>query len=663
MHEVAKSIQTHRTPIILAVSFIGLLVGAVESAARWSVKTKGLETVSVGFSIRYEGLRGQTGFYFPEYSHEDEVLTVGFEPIEASLESVADTPTAPALHSWKHTFQMPVRVILGRTFLTQRLYLEGVRDFTVSFHAADSKTWYSKTFSPSYGRYQEPLINRISEWENESAEDLALVSEQASASTIDTLVVTVRPTAPNYRFVIGDFQIGDKVYVEGTYHHPLFDPLVGEDHRRLLAKGPFFQPPGQPIVQAAISQYSMFGNFSQIFYLESDDSISLGELRAFQHAVFERMIELYPFYAERRLEKKTQLARFHAISETDVQDVFEDSLKALIADFQDIHFAIEDRSAVPCRFNRPLALRRINGVVQVAAVFDSILAKRVQPGAIVIEMDGRPIERVVDSLATRYAGDATVRDRKAIRDLLLCRLTPDTRLTLLEDKESLESYMTDIDVTMNSGVPSNFVPMHCEFRQLSAGISYFRIARWDLASWTRFLNNAEELSRADGIVIDLRANAGGDGRSVLRFLSVFIDSVTVCTKELCPADGAVENVAIHPHPRFGFKDTPVVILTDAGTACASEHFIDVMKNAVGATIVGSSKTQGAFTPRITLVFPDGLVAHANSWSVPKSPWGTQIEGTGIMPDVLVSIETPSDLAHSEDKVLHTAHRLLMSTQQ
>jgi len=114
---------------------------------------------------------------------------------------------------------------------------------------------------------------------------------------------------------------------------------------------------------------------------------------------------------------------------------------------------------------------------------------------------------------------------------------------------------------------------------------------------------------------------------------------------------------IRPNDKFHF-DLPVVILADEATACASENFIDIMRYTNRAIMIADSHTQGLFSSRIDLIFPDGMRIYTNSLSKPLSPNGSSYEAKGLEPDIWIHLNTIDDLAHRKDKMLRTAKHLL-----
>ena len=188
-------------------------------------------------------------------------------------------------------------------------------------------------------------------------------------------------------------------------------------------------------------------------------------------------------------------------------------------------------------------------------------------------------------------------------------------------------------------------------------IAYLRLKNWGIDVWIRFLNHWPEIVGSRGLILDLRSNGGGDLFSVMRIASVFVTKPTLMSHMKTPADGRIESTIISPNPKFQ-TNIPLVILGNKSTACASEEFISTMQNNKRAILVASSRTAGAYSMMVDLVFPDGAHARVNSWSVPIDPSGKRKEAIGIEPDVWVYLDSVEDLAHLNDKMREVALKIL-----
>ena len=658
--------NTNKIKISCTFSVYLLLTGMVwptYEADSWQLKTSGYEISKVKYSIFGKGLKEHQGYYFPEYAPTDQALYVGFKPIRFQRVSVlaeAIGAENKKIHSWKTEFEPPIGCLDRVTFLYHRIYVRNVSEYIVYIQSSRTEKWYRKKVKIPFKGYQIPSYDAISQWEqliNDSTrEESWFLNAINNFDRINQLVIVVNPTDMDFDFVIGDLQIVDREIGHRAFHHPFFDSILNADSAQHIEKGSFYNALGIPALLLPISWYAMHGNYGPIFHFDPGNrEVDARDIRELKVKVIKRILELYPFYEEQGLNRKSILDRFASIENYGLErEAFEDSVSALFAGFQDAHLAVPKKKQSRCAFSHSLALYSIGGRVYVAAVFDSLLTDEIEEGMEVLEFNGGPVIEAIDKQSEHYRGSRKIRKRKAVRNLLACRRDERVKLKV----SSVYGVVRDVLIEDRKvQIPSNLVPRHGEFRVDENGIAYFRIRQWTYDVWIRFLNHADDLESAKGLIIDLRSNGGGDGGTVLRMVSAFIDENTLCGNDYCPADGRIESLVIRPNDQFHF-DLPVVILANEATACASENFIDIMRYTNRAIMVADGHTQGLFSHRIDLIFPDGMRVYMNSLSKPLSPNGSSYEVEGLAPDIWIHLNTIDDLAHRDDKMLRTAKYLL-----
>lgn len=625
--------------------------------AEWKVVTKRFELSEVLYAIQDEGLEKHTGFYFPEYRMDDKVLYSGYRPIEPGENIEGRREEKDSRHRWEIIFSKAIAP--GETvFLYNRIYVENVDRYSISLHLSKSDVWIEKMVTIPFTGYQVPLNAPLSSWSGK-IDNVESSPDTRKADTIDKVLVKVYPKEDRYDFVIGDFRICKMEWVSKDYTHPLFQPILPNYTEDALDFD--YAPAGVPLVTSSVAWRSLIGHNGSTFYIEpvGKSSYSPIDLRELKTTMFQQFIDKYPFYRERGLEKSDLLDRLNSFTTIPIshREVFNDSLIALVSTYSDPHFVaskIKDRRSPGRRSTPPVVFYDILGEVHVAAVFATESMGEVKPGMRLVSVQGQSIEDVISELSERFRGSAYSRRQKAISSIL--RYMPDSaeiEIGLMSEDENGKT----VEVQLNTGgeywIPPGFVPRHGDFRILDGDIAYFRISRWSLDVWTRFLNYKSDIKKANGLIIDLRSNPGGEAASVIRVISAFIDEPTLYSREYTSADGRIEDLVILPNEHFHIN-LPVAILGNGQTTCASEDFIDAMQYSTNAVFYGNHKTAGFVSAKIQVVLPDGLVVGANSWTHRFSPTGRHIEGRGIDPDVWVDINTVYDLAHLKDKILNIA---------
>ncbi len=153
---------------------------------------------------------------------------------------------------------------------------------------------------------------------------------------------------------------------------------------------------------------------------------------------------------------------------------------------------------------------------------------------------------------------------------------------------------------------------------------------------------------AQAIVVDLRSNPGGGMSEAVAVASLFLPSgLVVATRDM---EGKLElkNVSPHEPPYAG----PLVVLTSARSASASEIFAGAMQFHRRAVIVGGSRTYGKGTAQAYLDLNHSPLrgTATGTWGMLRVtserfyfPDGRSPQGAGAKSDVVLSmLEDPAD---------------------
>lgn len=184
------------------------------------------------------------------------------------------------------------------------------------------------------------------------------------------------------------------------------------------------------------------------------------------------------------------------------------------------------------------------------------------------------------------------------------------------------------------------------------GIGYLALNSWG-KDCVANLDPAFELlgqrPSAKALIIDVRANGGGDEMLAQQFAGCFLDAPKVYSRSsfrdpktkdgfTLPQDRVVKPNAARPH----FAGKVVVLI---GNACMSsnESFILMMRQA-GATLIGETTAGSSGNPR-PVNLSNGVRVNLPTW-IDLMPDGTQLEGHGVKPDVPVKTR-PSDFERAD----------------
>jgi len=208
-----------------------------------------------------------------------------------------------------------------------------------------------------------------------------------------------------------------------------------------------------------------------------------------------------------------------------------------------------------------------------------------------------------------------------------------------------------------------------DYEYLPSGYVYVRITSFldnDLLSiqlWERLMRNLNENS-VPGIVIDMRQNGGGSGFLADQMAAYFFNEEL----ELGNTGRYDEDLGefyfdeervdtfILPEPELRYNGDVVVIV---GPNCASacEFFAYDMSIQDRATIVGHYPTAGLGGSVEDFLMPPGLRVRFTVGRAVDMNGNLHIEGTGVVPDVVVPV-TEGSVLGEDDVLLEEAIRIL-----
>jgi carboxyl-terminal processing protease len=300
--------------------------------------------------------------------------------------------------------------------------------------------------------------------------------------------------------------------------------------------------------------------------------------------------------------------------------------------------------------------REVGGEVLVASVERGSEAERAgaRVGDTVSKVDGEPAPAII---ARRMVEQATAAPSTA-RAMAVARLfdgprdsfvtislrAPDGRARSVRARREFRVREPEFDARLSGGV----------------GVARFNVFTQETAAaFVRALTG--ELKAARGLVIDLRENGGGETEAMTDIASLFLPS-GLDLGRFTDRDGGVR---LEPHTRqrlFSTADTPsnfkgpVVVLTGARTASASEVFAAALQERGRATLLGEATCGCVLGIRRRHTLPDSGLLDISEMDY-RTGRGKRLEGAGLEPDERVA-PSRRDIQSGRDAALLRAVELL-----
>lgn len=256
--------------------------------------------------------------------------------------------------------------------------------------------------------------------------------------------------------------------------------------------------------------------------------------------------------------------------------------------------------------------------VEIIAPLDNSPAAKVglRRGDIIVNIDGIPITKL-----------------KPVEILQKIHGTPGTFVAfqILRQGEELKDIKVKRELITETPVKGN----------LEGKIAYFRISTFNDQTAENLKKVNEELKKElhtlygvaptfQGVIVDLRNNPGGTLDQAILVTSLFLDKgviVNVLSKD--PSLGRT----YHSQGKDLFKNTPVVVLINKGSASASEVMAGALRDHKRAILVGEKTYGKGSVQRIFDMHDKGAIKLTVAYFT--TPQGNLIHEKGLMPDITV----------------------------
>ena len=168
------------------------------------------------------------------------------------------------------------------------------------------------------------------------------------------------------------------------------------------------------------------------------------------------------------------------------------------------------------------------------------------------------------------------------------------------------------------------------------------------------------LAGAEGIILDLRANGGGDAEAMADVASLFLDDGTNLGKFADRSGASFElqtfSKRLWRSPGLLPTKLPLVVLTSENTSSAAEILVAALQTKRRARVIGTETCGCVLAIRNRHALPDGGVLDVSEFDY-RTAGGVRLEGVGVKPDQVTQL-TRADIYSRHDRALDLAKDLL-----
>lgn len=260
-------------------------------------------------------------------------------------------------------------------------------------------------------------------------------------------------------------------------------------------------------------------------------------------------------------------------------------------------------------------------IVVIGVISDSPAAKAgIKVGDIIKKIDDKSLENTNITELTKYVKE----NKNELYNLIIVRDKNEMNVTIERSKITIKSVLSKT------------------FERNNKKIGYIYMSVFANATVDQFEKALAQLEKEniDGLIIDVRSNTGGHLTTAVSIVSNFLDDTNVIYQ-------IEQNNKKTKHYSIGdkTKEYPIVVLQNNGSASASELLSSSLKEAYGATIIGTtSYGKGTVQEMVKLKNGDSYKFTTKKWLTPK---GNSINKKGVKPDFEIElsdeyINNPSD---------------------
>ncbi|NCC30855.1 MAG: hypothetical protein EOM24_02390 [Chloroflexia bacterium] len=297
------------------------------------------------------------------------------------------------------------------------------------------------------------------------------------------------------------------------------------------------------------------------------------------------------------------------------------------------------------------------------------------PCAVLVAIDGRPLDEALDAVPTILTASGTPHNRRALAAFnVLSSTTPQMEVTLLDANGQPQTVtLIHQPETATSAVSgSRERPPAIQAERLPSGLGLIKInAFWSDDDLVAAFDAAlKELFDAPGLIIDVRGNGGGNQLLADQMAARLLDEPFTYGRDhfagRMPQRGWLAGISFRLTPRAPIYRRPVAVLIDERSFSTTEQFVVALVDSGRATTVGRPTGGGSGNP-VRFDLTGGAFVRFSTADFRRTD-GRPTEGMGLVPDLPVNLRASDcngpdrDREAAEALLLGNAQRLAVHTE-
>ncbi|HEU4768903.1 MAG TPA: S41 family peptidase [Pyrinomonadaceae bacterium] len=339
-----------------------------------------------------------------------------------------------------------------------------------------------------------------------------------------------------------------------------------------------------------------------------------------------------------------------------------DVLRQMIASLKDAHTRVYSPDEKfdwwkPRYVTAGLTIREIEGLPIVVQVDPNSAAAKtdIRVGDTLVSVDDVPVARLIAARlenfgprsdgSARYRTVATLFDGPAGTNVKVAWTTRDGK----SKSAILQRYWSQRQLGFNNQRKGNIALLRIDAFTQSVALEFSKAL-------------PDVLDGANGIVLDLRSNGGGDAEAMADVASLFLDD-GINLGRFADRSGASFELQTYSKrlwrvPQVGRIKLPLVVLTSESTSSAAEIMVAALQMKGRARVIGTVTCGCVLAIRNRHPLPDGGLLDVSEFDY-RTANGVRLEGLGIKPDDVITL-LKSDIYSRRDPALEVAKNVLKS---